>query len=531
LALGGENIVLPPNLNAAVRAGTELAATLEATAPVALAGVAAALADELRPGDLVVATELRTVAPATSRALPGAALLASEIRRVGLGVRTGPVVSLPSQLPASERAALAASGAVALDTGSAFVMQSFGPNPVAVVCSIADPAEHDGRTGGDGSGDVTRPATNGSPAAARALTAGVVDARALLGARALGSLLVLRRPLEIWARATGAHDVLLASPRSFCAGVERAIETVERALERYGPPVYVRRQIVHNLHVVAALEAKGAHFVEEIDDVPAKAVVVLAAHGVSPEVRRQAADRGDLEVIDATCPLVAKVHSEARRYASHGHEIVLIGHADHEEVIGTLGEAPDRFHLVESRKDVAGLDLDPDHPVAYLTQTTLATDETADVIAALRARFPEIAAPPADDICYATQNRQDAVRHLARSCDLVLVVGSANSSNTARLVEVAMREGCRAELIEDASQLQLSWMAGVGTVGLTAGASAPERLVQDVVDTLMLLGPVRLSEHRTTEESVRFALPIQVRPCQSRSDRTSESLLTSSSSG
>lgn len=491
-------MVLGTSLEAAMRAGTDLAATLEATAPLAFVGAAGALAPELRPGDLVVASELRTGFPPTSRVLPGAELLAAEIRRVGLGVRTGAVVSSPSRLPSRDREALAASGAVAFDTQSAFVMGLFGPNPVAVVFSISEAAD---------------------------------DGNALAGTRALGSLLAVRRPLELWARATGPRDVVLAWPRSFCAGVERAIETVERALERYGPPVYVRRQIVHNLHVVRSLEAKGARFVEEIDDVPAQAVVVLAAHGVSPEVRHQATDRGDLEVIDATCPLVAKVHSEARRYANHGHEIVLIGHADHEEVIGTLGEAPGRFHLVESADDVAGLGIEPDHPVAYLTQTTLATDETAEIVAALRQRFPEIAAPPADDICYATQNRQDAVRHLARACDLVLVVGSANSSNTARLVEVAMREGCRAELIEDASQLQLSWMAGASTVGLTAGASAPDFLVNDVVDTLMLLGPVQLSEHRTTEETVRFALPIQVRSCQSRSAKTSASLLTSSSSG
>jgi 4-hydroxy-3-methylbut-2-enyl diphosphate reductase len=307
------------------------------------------------------------------------------------------------------------------------------------------------------------------------------------------------------------HEVLLASPRSFCAGVERAIETVERALERYGHPVYVRRQIVHNLHVVRDLESKGAVFVEEIDDVPPNAVVVLSAHGVSPVVRRQVAERGDLKMIDATCPLVSKVHNEARRYAAQDYEVVLIGHADHDEIVGTLGEAPDRIHLVADADDVGRLALDADRPVAYLTQTTLATDATAEIIASLRARFPGIAAPPAEDICYATQNRQDAVRSIARGCDLLLVVGSANSSNTARLVEVAQREGCRAELIEDVSQLELGWLAGVRTVGLTAGASAPDVLVEEVLGALRLLGPVRLSEEPTTEETVRFALPGQVR--------------------
>jgi 4-hydroxy-3-methylbut-2-enyl diphosphate reductase len=501
LAVGGESTVVGTDAVTAVRAATDLAAALGADAPVVFVGLAAALAPGLRPGDLVVASELRAPSPAPVRLLPGASLVAEEIRRLGLGVRTGPVVWSPLPLQASDRATLAATGAIALDMQSAFVMRLFDANPVAAVFSISDRAD-DADDGG-----------------------------ALDDVRALGSLLALRRPLERWAQAAGPHDVVLASPRSFCAGVERAIETVERALERYGPPVYVRRQIVHNLHVVKSLEARGARFVEEIDDVPAKAVVVLAAHGVSPDVRRQAADRGDLEVIDATCPLVAKVHSEARRFANHGHELVLIGHADHEEVVGTLGEAPGRFHLVERPDDVSGLVLEPGRPVAYLTQTTLATDETADIVTALRQRFGDITAPPADDICYATQNRQDAVRQLARGCDLVLVVGSANSSNAARLVEVARREGCRAELIEDSSELQLSFLRDVSTVGLTAGASAPDFLVHDVVDTLKLLGPVQLSEHRTTQETVRFALPIQVRPCQSPSARTPASLLTSSSSG
>jgi 4-hydroxy-3-methylbut-2-enyl diphosphate reductase len=305
--------------------------------------------------------------------------------------------------------------------------------------------------------------------------------------------------------------VLLTAPRSFCAGVERAIEIVERAIERYGAPVYVRRQIVHNTHVVADLEAKGAVFVEELDDVPAGATVVLAAHGVSPQVRSDAADRGDVAVIDATCPLVAKVHHEAKRFAARGYDIALIGHAGHEEVVGTVGEAPDRIRLVESPRDVADLPVDGDRPMAYLTQTTLATDETAAVVDALHERFPAIVGPSADDICYATQNRQDAVRAIAADCDLVLVVGSANSSNTARLVEVARREGSRAELVEDAAQLEPSWLDGVSTVGLTAGASAPEMLVQDVLDMLGRLRSVAVEERRTTKESVHFALPMQVR--------------------
>jgi 4-hydroxy-3-methylbut-2-enyl diphosphate reductase len=440
--------------------------------------VAGGLAPHLRPGDLVIATELRSTDSPGAQRLAGAPLLAAEFRRAGLGVHTGPIVSSSQYVRARERAALAATGALAVDMESAWLMSCLPDNPLAVVRSISDTTER---------GPV------------------------LGGARALGSLLAVRGPLERWARACGKREVILASPRSFCAGVERAIETVERALSRYGAPVYVRRQIVHNLHVVRDLESKGAVFVEELDEVPSHAVVVLAAHGVSPAVRREAAHRSDLKVIDATCPLVAKVHNEARRYASHDYNLVLIGHADHEEIVGTLGEAPDRFHLVEDVGDVAKLELDEARPVAFLTQTTLATDETAEIITALKGRYPGIAAPAADDICYATQNRQDAVRQIAHRCDLMLVVGSANSSNTARLVEVARREGCRAELIEDASQLELGWLGGVGTLGLTAGASAPDVLVQEVLETLGLLGPLRLSEQRTVEENVRFALPTQVR--------------------
>ncbi|MGO8875001.1 MAG: 4-hydroxy-3-methylbut-2-enyl diphosphate reductase [Acidimicrobiales bacterium] len=405
-----------------------------------------------------------------------AAIVAGELGKAGLGVHVGPIVSLSPSLRSSERGVRVRAGAVVVDARSASLVHRLPRNPLAIVHAVSH-------------------ATN-DPAGGRS---------------ALASLRSVRSPLERWARACGSHEVVLASPRSFCAGVERAIEIVRRALERYGAPVYVRRQIVHNLHVVRDLESRGAIFVEELDEVPERATVVFAAHGVSPAVRAQADVRGDLKVIDATCPLVAKVHTEARRYAAQGHHLVLIGHADHEEIEGTLGEAPGRFHLVERSDDVQDLDLDPEQPVAYLTQTTLATDETAEIVAALRHRFPRIVAPPADDICYATQNRQDAVRSIAHRCDLMLVVGSANSSNTARLVEVARREGCRSELVEDASQLQLGWLDSVGTIGLTAGASAPEFLVHELLETLRLLGPLTLSEATTTEETVRFALPTQVR--------------------
>jgi 4-hydroxy-3-methylbut-2-enyl diphosphate reductase len=329
--------------------------------------------------------------------------------------------------------------------------------------------------------------------------------------RGLGSLLGVRTSLERWARASGPHDVFLASPRSFCAGVERAIEIVERALERFGAPVYVRRQIVHNAHVVADLETKGAIFVAELSDAPDGATVVLAAHGVSPAVRSAAADRPDLTVIDATCPLVAKVHHEARRYLAQDYQIVLIGHAEHEEVVGTLGEAPDRIRLVQRFEDVADLPFSESDDVAYLTQTTLSIDEAAGIVDAMRSRFPRLVGPATNDICYATQNRQDAVRALAQRCDLILVVGSTNSSNTLRLVEVARREGCRAELIEDASEIRLSWLDDVANIGVTAGASAPEALVSEVVATLRTLGPATVTEHRTVEETIQFSLPRQVR--------------------
>jgi 4-hydroxy-3-methylbut-2-enyl diphosphate reductase len=301
--------------------------------------------------------------------------------------------------------------------------------------------------------------------------------------------------------------VLLAAPRSFCAGVERAIDVVERALARYGAPVYVRRQIVHNTHVVRDLEEKGAVFVEELDEVPDGAVAVLAAHGVTPSVRAEASSRG-LLTIDATCPLVAKVHHEARRYADLGYSIVLVGHPEHEEVVGTLGEAPDAIHIVEDVVDVRELPLPADAPVAFLTQTTLATDETAAVVDELRQRFAQLAGPRADDICYATQNRQDAVRALALECDLILVVGSRNSSNSNRLVEVSQRAGCPAYLIEDETELQPEWLDSATVVGVTAGASAPESLVSQVVTAL---SPASVEERHVVHEHVRFTLPQEVR--------------------
>jgi (E)-4-hydroxy-3-methyl-but-2-enyl pyrophosphate reductase len=303
--------------------------------------------------------------------------------------------------------------------------------------------------------------------------------------------------------------VLLAGPRSFCAGVERAIDIVERALALHGPPVYVRRQIVHNAHVVADLERRGAVFVAEVEDVPEGSVVVLAAHGVAPDVRSAAEDRR-LRVVDATCPLVTKVHNEVRRFADRDHTVLLIGHHEHEEVEGTLGEAPGNVVVVADRREAERVRVaDPDK-VAYVMQTTLAVEEAEQTAEVLRDRFPSLVAPRRNDICYATTNRQLAVREVARDSDLVLVVGSQNSSNSRRLVEVAEAEGTTAHLVEDAEAVDLHWLAGARTVGVTAGASAPSRLVDELVSALRGLGRVTVHERETTSENVRFTLPKEV---------------------
>ncbi|GAA3738647.1 4-hydroxy-3-methylbut-2-enyl diphosphate reductase [Spinactinospora alkalitolerans] len=321
----------------------------------------------------------------------------------------------------------------------------------------------------------------------------------------------VRAALAAWLSVAGPREVVLAAPRSFCAGVERAIEIVEYALEQRAGPVHVRKQIVHNTHVVADLEARGAVFVDELDEVPDGATVVFSAHGVSPAVHAEAERRG-LEVIDATCPLVTKVHAEARRFAARGDTVVLIGHAGHEEVEGTLGEAPDRTVLVETPADVEGLRVGDPERVSYLTQTTLAVDETAEVVDALRARFPAVRGPASDDICYATTNRQDALKAIAEEADLVLVVGSANSSNSVRLAELARRSGAPGHLVDDVGGIRPEWLAGARRIGLTAGASAPPHLVGAVVAALSGLGPVTVTEHETARETIRFTLPPAVRP-------------------
>jgi len=303
--------------------------------------------------------------------------------------------------------------------------------------------------------------------------------------------------------------VVLAQPRGFCAGVERAIEIVERALEKYGPPIYVRHEIVHNRHVVERLRAKGARFVDEIDEVPKGSVTIFSAHGVASAIEQRAADRG-LPVIDATCPLVSKVHIEGQRYANQDREIILIGHAGHPEIVGTMGRINGRVHLISSPDEVACLSVADPEKLAFITQTTLSVDDTRAVIEALKARFPSIVGPDTKDICYATQNRQRAARELARMVDVVLVVGAPNSSNSNRLREIAAESGVTSYLIEDARALDPDWIAGVSSVGITAGASAPAELVEEVIERLRELTQVELSVLPGVTENVRFRMPSQL---------------------
>ena len=304
--------------------------------------------------------------------------------------------------------------------------------------------------------------------------------------------------------------VLIAAPRGFCAGVDRAIEIVERALEKYGSPVYVRHEIVHNRYVVEGLKAKGAIFVEELDEVPADGHVEFSAHGVPKSVPAEA-QRRNLMYVDATCPLVSKVHRQAERQIEKGQHIIFIGHAGHPEVIGTMGQVPpDRITLVETVDDVAGLTFGPDDDLSFLTQTTLSVDDTRDIVAALQARFPQVVAPKAEDICYATSNRQAAVKQIAPSSDLVLVIGAPNSSNSVRLVEVAERMGTSARLIQRAADIDESWLDGVGTLGLTAGASAPETLVREVIARLGEWRSIDEEQVTAAEEKIVFKLPRQL---------------------
>jgi 4-hydroxy-3-methylbut-2-enyl diphosphate reductase len=448
--------------------------------PVLIAGFCGALDPELEPGDVVLATELR--GPTGTTPCADATVLAGVLRRAGLRVRVGPIASSQRLVLRDRRRALHRTGAIAVDMESAWLAPEAHGQPLITLRVVLDTHRH----------ELHRPLRTVSGAAI-----------------AYGTLRRACALVEDWARALGHREVVLAAPRASCAGVVRAVEVVERALDERGAPIYVRKQIVHNAHVVRELEQRGAIFVDEIDEVPPSSTVIFSAHGVSPAVRRAAVARG-LEVIDATCPLVAKVHAEARRFAASGYDIVLVGHQGHEEVDGTFGEAPERTHLIAGADEVASLEVDDPERVAYLTQTTLALDETAGVIDALRERFPAIVGPASDDICYATQNRQDAVRALAADCDVVLVVGSSNSSNSRRLVEVAERAGCPARLVENAADVPPGMLVGARRIGLTAGASAPEALVEDVVTALDGLGGVSLVERAVATEDVHFKVPPEV---------------------
>jgi 4-hydroxy-3-methylbut-2-enyl diphosphate reductase len=451
-----------------------------------VAGVGGGALPDLRTGDVVVASEVTGAAGTVT--CPSAPLLAGELRRAGLRVHVGPIATVDRLLRPGEIAAVAAGGVLAVDMESAPLLvaaqgstEDGGFTPI-VLRAISDTPAHSVR----------------SPH----IVAG--------GIRALRSLRLAGPAVAAWAAACGPRKIVLAGPRSFCAGVDRAIEIVERALALHGSPVYVRKQIVHNASVVSDLAGRGAVFVEELDEVPDGSCVVFSAHGVSPAVRREAARR-NLRAIDATCPLVAKVHAEARRFAADGYTVALIGHEGHEEVEGTVGEAPDSTVLVQTPADVSAMRPADPGKVAYLMQTTLSVEEAGSIADELRGRFPDVRGPGSDDICYATTNRQLAVRAIAGECDLVLVAGSANSSNSRRLVETAERAGTRAYLVDGPEDIELGWLAGASVVGITAGASAPPAVVAQITQALSGLGPVEIKEEVVTAESVQFGLPKEVR--------------------
>lgn len=445
-----------------------------------VAGIGGGLRADLVAGDVVVATEVRGAG--ATYPCPGAELLAAELRRQGLRVHTGPMVSTDHVVSGKERGVLAATGALCVDMESAAVLAAAPGTARAVVRVIADVA----------ASPLLRPASMGR-----------------IGT-AMRTLARLGPSLETWGRAAGPRQVLLAGPRSFCAGVVRAIDVVDNALAQRGAPIYVRKQIVHNTHVVQDLASRGAVFVNELDEVPAGATVIFSAHGVSPAVRAEA-KRRSLDVIDATCPLVRKVHTEVRRFADDGDTVLFLGHAGHEETEGTMGERPQNTLLVETANDARTVAVaDPDR-VSYLMQTTLAADEVAELVDILQARFPQLREPPSDDICFATTNRQEALQQVAREAGLALVIGSTNSSNSLRLVEKAERMDTPAHLIDDASDISLQWLIGVDVIALTAGASAPSELVDSVIAALRGLGPVDVIERQIAEEHIQFTLPKEVR--------------------
>jgi len=454
---------------------------VEDASGVAVVGVCAAARPGLEPGHVFLASELRSP-DGTSIPVPGSSLLATSLRGSGVEVEVGTLASVEAIAGPCERRYLAETGAATVDMESAWLAEAAAGRPLAVLRTVVEPASQE-----------------------------LLDPRtAVAGIRALLALRRATPALERWHDALRPRRVVLASPRSFCAGVERAIEIVELALEQRGAPVYVRKQIVHNEHVVSDLESRGAVFVDELDEIPEGATTVFSAHGVSPVVREWARER-DLAVIDATCPLVSKVHAEARRFAAKGNTIFLIGHDGHEEIEGTSGEAPAAIVLVENVRQAERVQVeDPDH-VTYLTQTTLAVDETAEIVDVLRRRFPSLQGPKSDDICYATTNRQQAVREIARESDVVLVVGSQTSSNSLRLVEVSEREGTPAHLVDDELDVELDWIADAGTIGVSAGASAPDALVHGIVNAIAALGDAEVEETSTVSESVYFRLPKEVR--------------------
>jgi 4-hydroxy-3-methylbut-2-enyl diphosphate reductase len=466
---------------------------LSGNRPILIAGFCGALDPTLQPGDVVLATELQ--GPTATSVCDDPTILAGVLRRGGLRVHVGPIASSERLVRGGRRQTLSLGGALAVDMESAWLVPAARRRPLVTMRVVLDTSRR----------ELHRPL--------QTLTGTATAYRTLRRACSL---------VQEWAESLASREVVLASPRASCAGVERAIEIVERTLEDRGAPIYVRKQIVHNVHVVRALEERGAIFVDELDEVPAGQTVIFSAHGVSPAVRREARAR-ELDVIDATCPLVAKVHAEARRFAASGFDIVLVGHEGHEEVEGTFGEAPERIQIVATPDEVADLRVADPQRVAYLSQTTLAVDETDEVVNVLRERFPDAVGPASSDICYATQNRQDAVRALARDCDLILVVGSANSSNSKRLVEVAERSGCRAQLIDDATQIPPAILQGARRIGVTAGASAPEALVEQVLGALRGLGEVTISERNVAIETMQFKLPPEVRGPSEAADAGSES--------
>jgi 4-hydroxy-3-methylbut-2-enyl diphosphate reductase len=452
-----------------------------APAAVAVAGVAGGLDPSLRSGDVIVASEVRDEHGRIL--LRAAAPLAAELRRMGLRVHTGPIISTDHIVSGLEREKMADTGALAVDMESAAIVRALSERdlPVAVVRVIVDTVHS----------PLNRLAT--VPA----------------GARALRVLRQVGPALRTWSELAGPRTVVLAGPRSFCAGVERAIDIVELALRRYPRPVYVRRQIVHNAHVVKDLERQGAVFVDELNEVPDGTAVVFSAHGVAPAVRAEAVRRG-LTVVDATCPLVAKVHTEARRFIGRGDTVLFVGHDGHDETEGTLGQAPGQIRLVQTAAEAEKVMASDPGRVAFVTQTTLAVEDAAEVVDVLRRRFPQIESPATDDICYATTNRQHAVRAIADESDVIIVLGSTNSSNSLRLVEVAERAGVRAYLVDDANGILPEWLLGTKTVGITAGASAPPHLVDEVIGTLRALGSIEVIEREVTRETIRFSLPKEV---------------------